>query len=133
LKIFLDFRSMPKIIAKRNVHIGDIERGISLYDFFRRGAGLENCHNRMETLASGGDSRFGDERLQDGRFDVQHFSTKGFDMKLDCGFHIDERFFVGIALTYYYALDAKRIGYIAISMFLDNDLELLQHSSLLSR
>ncbi len=39
-------------------------------------------------------------------------------MELDGRFHISKGLLIGITLSYYYAFNADRVGYIAIRMFL---------------
>lgn len=49
-------------------------------------------------------------------------------MELDSGFYICKSFFVGIALSYYYALDADWIGDIDIRVFFYYDFYRLHQS-----
>lgn len=55
------------------------------------------------------------------------FWSKCFNVKHDCRFHIGQGFFIGVPFAYYHTLQSKRIGYIAIGIFLNDDFELLDH------
>jgi len=85
----------------------------------------------QETLPSNRHFCFGNEHFQNGRLTIYNFQTDGLYVKLDCRFHIGQGFFVCLAFSYNNTLQSKRIGFIALRMFLNDNLELFDHRYLL--
>lgn len=57
------------------------------------------------------------------RLGFQDLGAEAFHVELDCGFDIRYSFFVAIALTDHYALDAEGIGDVAVGVLFNNDLD----------
>ena len=70
-----------------------------------------------------GQLRFSEEGLKHGGLGLEGLGTECLDMESDRGLHIEQSVLVGVPLPDNDALHAERIGDVAISVLLDDDLD----------
>src|SRR3990170_1034800 len=79
------------------------------------------------------DASLGNECFKHWRLDGESLLTKTLDMEPDCGLHISEHFFVGVALADNDPLHTKWICHITVRVLFDDDLDLPHDWLLLSK